>query len=133
MSRKYVGPKSEEVARELETTDSSLKDLSYEQAYDVPADFFRSQKASILKDATESKVKTPTISAKILSLWKPISGVAVALTIGLIMITGEGNNEMVVASIDEIEESTLEDYLLDQAEYLDSDIVATYDLNDEID
>ena len=130
MSKRYAGPKSKEVRDELEALDGSLLDLKYQKEYDVPPGFFAKQKNDLAADVNSIK---PIKKSRVRFLWKPLMGVAAAFVLGIMMIQNVGTSDSSIESIENLEVATLEDYLIDETEYLDSDIAVDYDLIDLID
>jgi len=116
MSRKiYLSKKPKEIQEELENMDSDLVNYSYKASFDVPADFWENQKTQLTK---ELEVNSKDNFRRLDYRWLSAAAAILLLIVWFLPSTNKiESNEL---SLDTIELSALEEYLLDEVESMDS-------------
>lgn len=117
--RDYKGTKSEEIQMELESISENLSNIRYEVTHDVPNGYWKEQEEKILSQIV---VRKESMLMKIISyksLWY-ISSIAAGLLVLIWVLPEQVVLEESDLSLDSIELSALEEYLLDEAGSLDT-------------
>ncbi len=131
MSKQYFGRKSGAIDKELKSLDGEMASLLYSEAHEVPEGFFKEQKESLLMNIDKKGAVTvhPARNLK----WKKSLGIAASFVILIFMGYGIFMPSHKTEGLDQFDIATIEEYLLDENEYLDTDLAVSTEILEIID